>query len=118
MRVVRTPVLLLQLGKGVISPAFIPTVLRESRHADVLNIHAPMVEAGPLAWRASRITRVVTTYHCDVDLPSGHRERRAAHRHGPLQRARRPQLRPRGRHQRRLRRPLAHRVRAQPAAAR
>jgi len=70
VRVVRTPVLL-QLGKGVISPAFIPAVLREARHADVVNIHAPMVEAGPLAWRAARITRVVTTYHCDVDLPSG-----------------------------------------------
>lgn len=70
VRVVRTPVLL-QLGKGVISPSFIPAVLRAARDADVVNIHAPMVEAGPLAWRAARITRVVTTYHCDVDLPSG-----------------------------------------------
>lgn len=66
VRVVRTPVAL-RLGKGVISPSFISTVRRESRNARVVNIHAPMLEAGLVA--AASHAPVVLTYQCDVSLP-------------------------------------------------
>lgn len=65
VRIVRVPVWL-KIGKGVISPAFIPTVRRESLRAKVVNIHAPMLEAG-LAATVSRAP-VVLTYQCDVSL--------------------------------------------------
>ena len=67
VRVVRTPVAV-RIGKGVISPSFIGTVRRESANARLLNLHAPMLEAGLVA-RASRAP-VVMTYQCDVSLPS------------------------------------------------
>jgi len=66
VRVVRTPVAL-RLGKGVISPSFVATIRRESANARVVNIHAPMLEAGLVA-AASRAP-VVMTYQCDVSLP-------------------------------------------------
>ena len=66
VRVVRTPVAL-RLGKGVISPSFVSTVRRESRNARVVNIHAPMLEAGLMAKACQ--APVVLTYHCDVSLP-------------------------------------------------
>lgn len=66
VRVVRTPVLL-SVGKGVVSPEFVPAVLRECATAKVLNIHAPMLEAGLIAKLSS--VPVVMTYQCDVSLP-------------------------------------------------
>lgn len=66
VRVVRTPVAL-RLGKGVISPSFAATVRRESANARVVNIHAPMLEAGLIA--KACLAPVVLTYHCDVSLP-------------------------------------------------
>jgi len=66
VRVVRTPVAL-RLGKGVISPSFVATVRRESANARVVNIHAPMLEAGLIA--KACLAPVVLTYHCDVSLP-------------------------------------------------
>ena len=68
VRVVRAPVLA-TLGKGTISPAFVPTALREMARAKVANLHLPMLEAGAIA----RLTRTptVVTYHCDVTMPEG-----------------------------------------------
>ena len=66
VRVVRTPVAL-RLGKGVISPSFVSTVRAESANARVVNIHAPMLEAGLVA--AASHAPVVMTYQCDVSLP-------------------------------------------------
>jgi hypothetical protein len=64
--VVRAPVAF-RVGKGVVSPAFIPTALREAARSRVVNIHAPMLEAGVIA--ALSRSPVVTTYQCDVSLP-------------------------------------------------
>lgn len=69
VEVVRTPVAV-RIGKGVISPSFIPTVVRLARTADVLNLHMPMLESGPIALFARR-TPTVLTYQCDVALPAG-----------------------------------------------
>lgn len=64
--VVRAPVLS-QLGKGTISPLFVRMAVQASRQADVVNLHLPMLEAGPIArWSAGP---VVLTYQCDVSLP-------------------------------------------------
>ncbi len=68
VRVIRTPVAL-RVGKGAISPGFLAAVARETRGAGVLNLHLPMLEAGPVAV-ASRAP-VVLTYQCDVSLPPG-----------------------------------------------
>ncbi len=68
VRVVRTPVVA-RLGKGAISPGLPAAVARETRGAGVLNLHLPMLEAGPLA--AISRAPVVLTYQCDVSLPPG-----------------------------------------------
>lgn len=70
VRVLRCPVRL-RIGKGVLSPSFIGTVVREGRGADVVNLHAPMLEAGLIVSRLRRTTPVVVTYHCDVDSGGG-----------------------------------------------
>ncbi|WP_454132472.1 glycosyltransferase family 4 protein [Microbacterium lacticum] len=69
VRIVRCPVRV-RLGKGVISPSFIPTVVRLARSADMVNLHAPMLEAGAIAQRlAATGVPFIFTYHCDVSLP-------------------------------------------------
>lgn len=67
--VLRTPVRL-RIGKGIVSPSFVPTVARAARRARVVNLHLPMLEAGPIAL-AVRGTPIVSTYQCDVTLPGG-----------------------------------------------
>ena len=57
-----------RIGKGTVSPGFVPAVVRAARRAKVLNLHLPMLEAGLIA-TAVRSTPVVTTYQCDVSLP-------------------------------------------------
>jgi glycosyltransferase involved in cell wall biosynthesis len=71
VRVVRCPVRL-RFGKGVVAPSFLSTVVREARSADVVNLHLPMLEAGPIAAVVARRTdaAIVPTYHCDVALPA------------------------------------------------
>lgn len=64
----RTPVVA-KFGKGTFSPAFIPVVQKASARAKVLNLHLPMLEAGPIARGAE--CPIAVTYHCDVDLPPG-----------------------------------------------
>ncbi len=66
--VVRTTVAF-GLGKGVVSPAFIPTLVAAARRARVLHLHLPLLEAGPVARAVG--ARTISTYHCDVDLPPG-----------------------------------------------
>lgn len=68
VEVVRTPVLF-RVGKGLVSPSFIPTAVDLGSRADVVNLHLPMIEAGPIARSLFTRTRVVTTYHCDIALP-------------------------------------------------
>ncbi len=66
VRVLRTPIFC-RVGKGVLSPSFISTVVRESLCSRVLNLHTPMLEAGPIALLSK--APVVLTYQCDVSLP-------------------------------------------------
>ncbi len=68
VRVVRTPVVA-RIGKGTISPTFVPTVLRFARPPRVLHLHLPMLEAGAIA--AATRTPMLVTYQCDVTLPEG-----------------------------------------------
>lgn len=58
-----------RVGKGTISPQFTRRVIEASRHARVLNLHAPLLEAGLIASRSH--CPVVFTYQCDVSLPPG-----------------------------------------------
>lgn len=69
VRVVRTPVRL-RIGKGIVSPSFVPTVARYARRARLLHLHLPMLEAGAIAL-ATRGVPLLVTYQCDVTLPPG-----------------------------------------------
>jgi len=68
VQVLRAPVLA-HLGKGAISPAFMPLARRAADGSRLVNLHLPMLEAGALA--AVVQPPVVSTYHCDVSLPAG-----------------------------------------------
>lgn len=70
VEVIRTPVAL-TIGKGIVSPSFVPTVRSYAKRARLVHQHAPMLEAGLIARAIPRDTPLVTTYHCDVDLPDG-----------------------------------------------
>lgn len=67
--VVRAPVLA-RVGKGVISPQLPGLITKLARGSSAVHLHLPMLEAGLIARLAGR-TPLVTTYHCDVMLPSG-----------------------------------------------
>nr|WP_195969263.1 glycosyltransferase family 4 protein [Cellulomonas hominis] len=69
VRVLRTPVVA-RIGKGIVSPAFAPTVARWARRARLLHLHLPMLEAGAITTLARGVPTVVT-YQCDVTLPAG-----------------------------------------------
>jgi len=68
VRVVRAPVIA-RLGRGVISPAFVATAVREMAGARVGSLHLPLLEAAPIA--AGARCPLVVPYHCDVTLPPG-----------------------------------------------
>jgi glycosyltransferase involved in cell wall biosynthesis len=68
VEVIRTPVIA-HLGKGTISPAFMPTVARVAGRSRAVLLHLPLLEAGLIASLVRR-TPVVSMYHCDVHLPA------------------------------------------------
>lgn len=68
VEVLRSPVVA-HLGKGALSPHFLREAIRSSKTADVVNLHSPMLEAGPIALMSR--APVVLTYQCDVSLPPG-----------------------------------------------
>ncbi len=68
VRVVRAPVIA-RVGRGVVSPAFVATAVREMAHARVGSLHLPLLEAAPISLGAR--CPIVATYHCDVTLPPG-----------------------------------------------
>ncbi len=71
VRVVRAPVAG-RLGKALLSPALLARALREVPRSDVFHLHAPLVNAVPLAFIASTLrVPIVVTYHCDLQPPSG-----------------------------------------------
>jgi len=69
VEVIRTAVVA-RFGKGIISPGFVPAVVKLARRARLLLMNAPMLEAGPIA-AAVRHTPIITIYQCDVTLPPG-----------------------------------------------
>ncbi|MFQ1001636.1 glycosyltransferase family 4 protein [Modestobacter sp. SSW1-42] len=68
VHVQREPVLA-SFGKGVISPGYVRAAIAATRSATVVNLHLPMLEAGPIARFSA--APVVLTYQCDVSLPPG-----------------------------------------------
>jgi glycosyltransferase involved in cell wall biosynthesis len=68
--VVRHPVLF-KLSKGAIMPGFLNHALWLMRAHDVVSVHLPQAEGGPLSLLGRLVARkpVVLTYHCDVQLP-------------------------------------------------
>ncbi len=68
VRVLRAPVLA-RVGRGVISPQLVALGRRTLGRARVASLQLPMLEAGAIA--AGLRTPLVSTYHCDVTLPSG-----------------------------------------------
>ncbi len=67
--VVRAPVAL-RVGKALVAPSIVTRALRELPRADVLHLHAPAVNAIPLAFLAATLrVPIVITYHCDLQPP-------------------------------------------------
>jgi glycosyltransferase involved in cell wall biosynthesis len=67
-RVVRVPVAL-NIDRASVMPMLLPTAFREIRRADVVHLHLPMLEAGPLAAMGRALgKKVVVTHHSDLVL--------------------------------------------------
>lgn len=61
-----------RISKGVIMPSILPQAWKLARKADIVHLHAPQLDAAPLALMARMLQKpVVLTYHCDLSLPSG-----------------------------------------------
>jgi len=69
VEVFRAPVLA-RVGRGVIAPTFPALAGRLARNSAVLNLHLPMLEAGPVA-RLAGDTPIVANHHDDVWVPGG-----------------------------------------------
>ncbi|GAB3222379.1 glycosyltransferase family 4 protein [Glycomyces halotolerans] len=59
-----------RIGRGVLSPEFVGLAGQVARRSAVVNLHLPMLEAGPVA-RAAAGTPIVCHHHDDVWLPGG-----------------------------------------------
>lgn len=71
VRVVRAPVAL-RVGKALVSPAILAKALVEVPRSDVLHLHAPLVNAVPLAFLGATLrVPIVVTFHCDLQTPPG-----------------------------------------------
>jgi glycosyltransferase involved in cell wall biosynthesis len=70
--VIRHPVLF-RLSKGCIMPGFLSRAWVLMRQHDVISLHLPQAEGGPLAFIGRVIARkpVVLTHHSDLQLPAG-----------------------------------------------
>ncbi len=71
VRVVREPVLL-KISKGVVMPKFWLDVAKYVKETDVINVHLPQLESALLARLGRKYgKKIVLTYHCDLQMPSG-----------------------------------------------
>ncbi|MBI4791014.1 MAG: glycosyltransferase family 4 protein [Chloroflexi bacterium] len=70
--VIRHPVLF-RFSKASVMPGFLSHAWRLIREHDVVHVHLPQAEGGPLAFigRVLAHKPVVLTYHCDLQLPPG-----------------------------------------------
>lgn len=62
--------ILCKISKGTISTDFIQMAIRMAKEADVVNLHLPMLESGLITNFMDK-RKIVSTYHCDVNLPLG-----------------------------------------------
>ena len=66
------PWVLMHVSKGVIMPTLPIQAWKLIRQADVVHLHAPQLDAAPIALLSRLLGKpVVLTYHCDLRLPSG-----------------------------------------------
>ena len=71
VRVVREPVAL-RISKGTVMPKFWLDAAAYVREADVVNVHLPQLESALLARLGRKYgKKVILTYHCDLQMPSG-----------------------------------------------
>jgi glycosyltransferase involved in cell wall biosynthesis len=70
--VIRHPVVF-RFSKGSIMPGFLSRAWKLMSEHDVISVHLPQAEGGPLAFIGRALARkpVVLTYHCDLLLPPG-----------------------------------------------
>ncbi len=70
--VIRHPVVF-RFSKGSIMPGFLSRAWKLMTEHDVVSVHLPQAEGGPLAFIGRALARkpVVLTYHCDLLLPPG-----------------------------------------------
>jgi len=70
VRVVRVRVFA-RVSKGVVMPLVVRAI-REARRSDVVSIHLPQLDGGPVAVVARLLRKpTILTYHCDLLLPKG-----------------------------------------------
>ena len=71
VRVVREPVAL-RISKGTVMPKFWLDAAAYVREADGVNVHLPQLESALLARLGRKYgKKVILTYHCDLQMPSG-----------------------------------------------
>ncbi|WP_246644277.1 glycosyltransferase family 4 protein [Nonomuraea ceibae] len=59
-----------RIGRGPVSPQFVPLVRRVARRSAIVNLHVPMLEVAPIALSV-RDRPLVITHHTDLWLPPG-----------------------------------------------
>jgi glycosyltransferase involved in cell wall biosynthesis len=66
------PHVLMHISKGVLMPTMFYWAWVNIRHADVVHLHLPQLDAAYIALISRLVNKpVVLTYHCDLLLPSG-----------------------------------------------
>ncbi len=66
------PWVLMRVSKGVIMPGILMHAWGLMRRADVVNLHAPQLDAAPISMLSRLLGKpVALTYHCDLYLPPG-----------------------------------------------
>jgi glycosyltransferase involved in cell wall biosynthesis len=59
-----------RVGKALVSPALIARAVAEVPRSDVFHLHAPLVNAVPLAYLGATLrVPIVVTFHCDIQSP-------------------------------------------------
>ncbi|OJF10720.1 glycosyltransferase family 4 protein [Couchioplanes caeruleus] len=66
VHVFRAPIMF-RIGRGPVSPGFVPLVRRIAARSKILHLHLPMLESAPITWLV-RDTPVVSTHHIDLWL--------------------------------------------------
>ncbi|MEU4620045.1 glycosyltransferase family 4 protein [Actinoplanes sp. NPDC023801] len=66
VHVFRAPVMF-RIGRGPVSPGFLPLVRRIAARSRSLHLHLPMLESAPITWLAPAIP-IVSTHHIDLWL--------------------------------------------------